>query len=239
MADPLLEIEGLRAGYGGRPVLHGIDLSVGPSEVVALLGPNGAGKSTTLLAISGLIPTLSGTVRIHGAPRPRRPHRAAIEGLAHVPEDRSLFPSLTVAEHLRLGARSGGRSREEVLGWFAPLRRLIDRQVGLLSGGEQQMVALARALMSGPRLLLIDEMSLGLAPIVVESLLTTLGDIVEETGCGVLLVEQHVAMALTVAQRAVVLSRGRVVVEGSAAALRADPDLLERAYLGGMTESPA
>jgi branched-chain amino acid transport system ATP-binding protein len=238
MSD-LLSVVGLRAGYGGRSVLHGVDLHVGPSEIVALLGPNGAGKSTTLLAISGLIPTLSGEVRIGGAPRPRRPHRAARDGLAHVPEDRSLFPSLTVAEHLRLGSRSGGRTRDEVLDWFAPLRRLVDRQVGLLSGGEQQMVALARALMSSPRLLLIDEMSLGLAPIVVESLLGTLGDIVADTGCGVLLVEQHVAMALTIAQRAVVLSRGRVVVTGTAAELRADPTLLERAYLGEMTDTPA
>ena len=228
----LLEVSGLRAGYHGQAVLHEVDLTVDEGEIVCLLGPNGAGKSTTLLAISGLIPLLGGEVRIRRERPPRKPHHLARKGVAHVPEDRSLFPSLTVAEHLRLGGRPGGRSREEVLGWFPALDRLLNRRVGLLSGGEQQMVALARALMSRPALLMIDEMSLGLAPIVVETLLETLRGIVAGTGCGVLLVEQHVQMALSIADRGMVLSRGRVAVVGPAAELAVDPELLQRSYLG-------
>jgi branched-chain amino acid transport system ATP-binding protein len=236
MSGPRLEVSGLCAGYDGRAVVVDIDLSVGAGEIVCLLGPNGAGKTTTLTAISRLIPLLGGEVRLDGEPLPSRPAEATRAGLAHVPEDRCLFPSLTVAEHLRLGDRRAGRrsvdDEAQVLEWFPPLEPLWGRAVGLLSGGEQQMVAVARALVARPKVLMIDEMSLGLAPLVVESLLGSLRDIVAATGCGVLLVEQHVRTALEVADRGYVLNRGRVVAAAGAAELAADPDLLTASYLG-------
>jgi branched-chain amino acid transport system ATP-binding protein len=242
--SPLLDVSGLRAGYDGGEVLCGVDLSVGPGEVVALLGANGAGKTTTLLAVSGLVPAMSGGIEVLGRSiRPTRRARTtrvvelARAGLAHVPEDRALFFDLTVSENLRLGrrsSRSGGTHDdvERTLELFPALGRILDRRAGLLSGGEQQMLALARALVSRPRLLLVDELSLGLAPIIVEELLPVLRTVAESSGAGVLLVEQHVQLALAVSDHAYLLRRGRVVVEGPAAELATRTDLVTAGYLG-------
>lgn len=226
----VLEIDALSAGYGGVAVVRDLTLTVEAGEVVALLGPNGAGKSTTLLAVSGLVDVVAGDVRVQGTSVVgRRPHRIARSGVAHVPEDRSLFPSLTVRENLRL-AGSGDVDRAVAL--FPVLGRLLDRRAGLLSGGEQQMLAIARAVGTGPRLLMIDEMSLGLAPVVVERLLPIVRTIAEETGAAVLFVEQHVGLALELADRAYVVAHGDLVLSGPASDLRDDPDLIRSRYLG-------
>ena len=233
MSSLLLEIDQLDAGYGGVPVVRNLNLSVAEREVVALLGPNGAGKTTTLLTVSGLLPMLGGDVRVFGrSVKRRRPHRIARTGVAHVPEDRSLFFGLTVRENLKLSARKGGPGIDQVLSYFPALEKLMGRRAGLLSGGEQQILALGRALTNHPRLLMVDEMSLGLAPIIVEHLLPVLRRIADDTGCGVLLVEQHVHLALKIADRAYVLSHGNLVQQGTVAELAADRRLLESSYLG-------
>ena len=234
----LVEIKNLSAGYAGVAVIRGVNLNVNQGEVVALLGPNGAGKTTTLLSTSGLIKALEGSVNVLGEPANSvAPHKTARLGLAHVPEDRSLFFGLTVQENLRLGLR-GKRGKqnagyEAALDLLPALRPLMNRRAGLLSGGEQQMLAMARALVSNPKVLLVDEMSLGLAPIIVERLLPIVRDIANETGAGVLIVEQHVHLALEVAHRAYVMSHGEIVLEGSAGELLERQDLLEASYLGG------
>lgn len=241
-----LALKGVNAGYDGIPVVHDLDLTVGEGEVVALLGPNGAGKTTVLKTISALIPRLAGEVEVLGEPcryRSRFGWRGTLElarrGLGHVPEDRSLFFGLTAMENVRLSARrSDTEAAEEAVSLFPQLKPLRDRRAGLLSGGEQQMLALARALARRPRLLMIDEMSLGLAPVIVEQLLPIVRSIADKTGAGVLLVEQHVPAALRVADRAYVLSRGRVAIEGSAADLRENRDLLLASYLGGEADEP-
>jgi branched-chain amino acid transport system ATP-binding protein len=239
-----LELRGVVAGYDGVPVLHGVDLQVEAGEVVAFLGPNGAGKTTTLLTVSGLLPCTAGTIDVLGGgpPSPRRPAELARRGVSHVPEDRAVFAGLTVRENLRLGghgtgrpltsARASGDVLGRVLDFFPALEPLLDRRAGLLSGGEQQMLVLGRALAGAPRLVLIDEMSLGLAPIIVERLLPVVRRIADETGAAVVLVEQHVHLALEVADRAVVLNHGRVVLAGSAAELAAQRELLASSYLG-------
>lgn len=231
----LLEVNGLSAGHDGLAVVRDLDLRVEGGEVVAMLGPNGAGKTTTLLTISGLLAPLAGTIEFEGTSiTGKRPDRLARGGIGHVPDDRGLFPGLTVAQHIEVGVgrRAGTEATQRTLGWFPALEPLMDRRAGLMSGGEQQMLALAQALLREPRLLMIDEMSLGLAPIVVESLLPTVRGIAEETGCGILLVEQHAAMALQVADRGIVLSHGEVVASGTAAELAADHDALLDSYLG-------
>ncbi|GIU87067.1 MAG: ABC transporter ATP-binding protein [Acidimicrobiia bacterium] len=233
----VLEVAGLRAGYSGVEVLHGIDLRVDAGEVVALLGANGAGKTTTLHAVCGLVTRTGGDVRVLGATVPRgrasaTVWRTARRGLALVSEDRALFSQLTVGENLTLGPRRRDRRAvEEALGLFPVLRDLLGRRAGLCSGGEQQMLAIARALAGRPRLLLVDECSLGLAPIVVGQLLPAIRRIAD-TGTAVVLVEQHVPAALAVADRAYVLSRGAVAYDGDAGTLAARPDVLEEAYLG-------
>ncbi|MEI6401841.1 MAG: ABC transporter ATP-binding protein [Actinomycetota bacterium] len=230
----LLEIDDMSTGYNGVPVVRNLNLHVNEGEVVALLGPNGAGKTTTLLTTSALNPILGGDIRVMGqSVKGRRPHLIAREGLAHVPEDRSLFFQLTVRENLKLGAAKGSADLNQALGYFPALEKLMDRKAGLLSGGEQQMLAMARALTVKPKMLMVDEMSLGLAPIIVERLLPVLRRIADETGAGVLLVEQHVHLALEVADRAYVMSHGSMVLEGDAKELAANRQLLESSYLGG------
>ena len=237
----LLEVSNLASGYGGVAVIRDVNLHVGQGEVVALLGPNGAGKTTTLLTTSGLLKPLEGSIDVLGSPTNfGAPHRTARRGLAHVPEDRSLFFGLTVQENLRLGLR--GKRSDQQAGYDAALellpalRPLMNRRAGLLSGGEQQMLAMARALVSNPKMLLVDEMSLGLAPIIVERLLPIVRDIADETGAGVLIVEQHVHLALEVADRGYVMSHGEIVLEGTASDLMERQDLLEASYLGGDIE---
>lgn len=234
--ETLLEINDLNTGYNGVSVVRGLNLQVKSGEVVALLGPNGAGKTTTLLTTSGLVPIISGEIKVFGkSVKGRRPHLIAREGLAHVPEGRALFYQLTVGENLRLGAARGAADVKQALAYFPILAEIMDRRAGLLSGGEQQMLAMARALTVKPKLLMVDEMSLGLAPIIVERLLPILRKIADETGAGVLLVEQHVNMALQVADRAYILSHGELVTEGDAKELASNRSLLEASYLGETT----
>jgi len=228
-----LEIEGLTAGYGALPVVRGVSLTVEQGEVVVLLGANGAGKTTTLLAAAGVIQPSAGEIALLGRSiAGRRPHRIARDGLALVPDDRGVFHGLSVRDNLRLG-----RSRElkPVLELFPALRPLLGRRCGVLSGGEQQMLALAKALSSRPRVLLIDELSLGLAPVIVQRLLPVIRRLAHEQQMAVLLVEQHTPMALSVADRAYVIRRGRIALTSKAAELHANADVLEASYLGERT----
>jgi branched-chain amino acid transport system ATP-binding protein len=239
MTTPLLTVHDLRAGYGGIPVVFGIDLEVREGEVVALLGANGAGKTTTLRAISGMIKAMAGEVTFAGETITRRPaDRIARSGMVHVPEGRGIFPSLRVDETLRLAASRSGASRGDasarIQEAYATFPRLAERKsqtAGTLSGGEQQMLTLARGLIAQPRLLLIDEMSQGLAPTVVKSLLELVSAF-RERGVAVLLVEQFIGQALAIADRAYVLEKGEVTYAGSAQALAADEDFVRSSYLG-------
>jgi len=232
-AAPAIKIKDLSTGYAGVPVVRGLNLHVNAGEVVALLGPNGAGKTTTLLTISGLVPVIEGSVAVLGTEiRKGRAYAVARRGLAHVPEDRSLFYQLTVRENIRLGRRGGDIDVDRIFDYFPELKKLLKRRAGLLSGGEQQMLALGRALASDPKVMLVDEMSLGLAPAIVERLLPVLRRIADERGTAILIVEQHVHLALEVSDRAYVLTHGSLMLEGDAADLRTRRDLLESSYLG-------
>jgi branched-chain amino acid transport system ATP-binding protein len=230
-----LRVEALEAGYGKAQVLFGVDLEVVENELVALLGANGAGKTTLLRAISGLVRPWSGRVLLEGQDLGGlSPAKRARMGLGHVPEGRQLFPLMTVEENLRLGAAflAPGREREgyeRVYGLFPRLAERRRQLAGTLSGGEQQMLAIGRALMGFPKILLVDEPSLGLSPRLAEEVLLALEAVARE-GVGVLLVEQNVALTLDVAERGYVLEQGKVVLEGPASALAQDPRVRE-AYL--------
>ena len=233
MPEAVLALEGLTAGYDEAAVIRDLDVTVGPGEVVALLGANGAGKTTTLRAVSGLLKPMDGRVLFEGEDLARSsPSARARAGIAHVPEGRGLFYGLTVAEHFRLAPRNEQLDEELAYEYFPKLAELHKRRVGLLSGGEQQMLAVARALARKPKLLLLDELSLGLAPVIVEWLLPVVRQFAQEQKSAVLLVEQHVHLALEVADRGYVLSHGRIVLENDAKHLRADKHLLIASYLG-------
>jgi branched-chain amino acid transport system ATP-binding protein len=229
----LLAVRGLDAGYLGIPAVRGLSIEVRGGEVVALLGPNGAGKTTTLSTIAGLLKPIAGEIMFDGRPVGGvAADRLARDGLSMVPEDRALFYDLTARENLRLAARGESMSESEVLEMLPELEKCLGRRAGVLSGGEQQMLSLARGLMSRPRLLLVDEMSLGLAPVIVERLMPVLRRIAEELGTAVMFVEQHVPQALELADRAYVMVSGSIVLQGAAAELRQDRELLEASYLG-------
>jgi branched-chain amino acid transport system ATP-binding protein len=229
-----LTCSALAAGYTkGRPVVRGFELALEQGEVLALLGPNGAGKTTVLTTIAGLIPHLGGSIEVAGAGlNPGRPRAASRAGIVLVPDDRALFTGLSVKENLRLAGSKRGTSVDTVLGYFPALGERLKVPAGMLSGGEQQMLAIGRALMQDPKVLLIDELSMGLAPIIVENLLPVVRRVATETGAAVVLVEQHVQLALGVSDRAIVMAHGTVVLQNTAQALLANPPDLERAYLG-------
>ena len=233
----MLEVRGLEAAYGDVPALSGVTLEVGAGEIVALLGPNGAGKSTLLGCVSGLVRPRAGTISWQGEDLLAiAPHLIVERGLAVVPEGRRLFGSMTVEDNLELGAfspraRAARReSLERVFALFPDLRARRRQVVRALSGGQQQMVAVGRALMASPRLLMLDEPSLGIAPQLVRAILDALVEI-NRAGVAILLVEQNVRAALTLAHRAYILEGGRVVGEGAGAELLGDPHV-RRAYLG-------
>jgi branched-chain amino acid transport system ATP-binding protein len=236
-AEPLLVVEDLRVSYGGIRALHGVSLEVREGEIVTLIGANGAGKSTLLRTLSGLVPAQSGRISFAGRDLDGAPaHRRVALGLAHVPEGRGLFGNLTVAENLRLATwtrRDKPAVTEDYARVFALFPRLAERRAqlaGSLSGGEQQMLAIGRALMTHGRLLLLDEPSMGLAPVLVREIFATLAAI-NADGTTLLLVEQNARQALKLAQRAYVLETGRVLLAGLAADLRQNPQVLD-AYLG-------
>jgi branched-chain amino acid transport system ATP-binding protein len=233
----MLQVEGLATGYGRAQALHDVSLSVGDGEIVTILGPNGAGKTSLVNAIAGMLPTWAGSVSFDGVELTTLPpHRVIDHGVALVPEGRRIFPKMTVLENLDIGsyavtARPGhDEALDSVYRIFPRLRERMRQVAGTLSGGEQQMLAIGRALMAQPRLLLLDEPSLGLAPIVVESIFDVLRE-VNATGVSILLVEQNAVEALDIAARGYVLEEGRVVGAGTAAELEQD-ERLRKAYLG-------
>ncbi len=232
----MLQIEGLRAGYADLEILHGIDLEVREGEVVALIGANGAGKTTTLKTISGIVRASAGSISYDGSPiHDWPPRRIVADGLVQVPEGRKLFPDLTVNENLHLGAYRRGRAEAattmgEVFGLFPLLEERSGQTVGTLSGGEQQMLAIGRALMARPRLLMLDEPSLGLAPMLVTDIFNVIRDI-GRRGVTVMLVEQNAAQALQLSDRGYVLESGNIVLQGTGKELLGD-DRVRSAYLG-------
>jgi branched-chain amino acid transport system ATP-binding protein len=237
-AGPLLRLEGVSAGYGIIRALHDVSLTVGEGEVVALIGANGAGKTSTLRAISGLLPLQAGGITLRDTPlHGRDPAAIVSSGVVHVPEGRRIFSELTVAENLAIGAYlhhrdpDAGRRLREMLGRFPILAQRASQPGGTLSGGEQQMLAIARGLMARPALLLLDEPSMGLAPLLVQTVFDVIREINAE-GTTILLVEQNAPMALGIASRGYVMEAGRIVLEGEAGALQRNPDV-KRAYLGG------
>ncbi|UGT62613.1 ABC transporter ATP-binding protein [Nocardia asteroides] len=232
MTSPALDLAAITVGYGGVPAVRDLDLRARPGEILALLGPNGAGKTTTLLAAVGALPLISGTITALGAPLDRRVERNARRGVILVPDSRGVFHRLSVEDNLRLARRRNSPAIDDVLDYFPKLRTLRSRGCGTLSGGEQQMLALAKALLCAPKVLLIDELSLGLAPIAVEELLPRLREIADDQHMAVVLVEQHIELALSIADSALVLHHGRAALTGPAAELRGRRDRVEAAYFG-------
>jgi branched-chain amino acid transport system ATP-binding protein len=229
----VLTCHGVTAGYDRMAVVRNIDLDLPAGRVLAILGPNGAGKTTLLLTLAGLLPRIEGEVAVDGVALPSfRGAAASKRGLVLVPDDRSLFTTLTVAENLRAAAPSRSASYDDVVDLFPLLRQRWKLAAGALSGGEQQMLAMARALVQRPRVLLIDELSMGLAPVVVEQLLPVVRRVADETGAVVVLVEQHVHLALEVADDAMVMVHGEAALLGDAQEVAGDIDTLEAAYLG-------
>ncbi len=232
----MLEVRGLVAGYGATEVLRGIDLDVAPGEIVAVLGANGVGKTTLNRALSGLIPSRAGSIRFLGeAIAGRKPAEIVSAGLIHVPEGRRIFPNMSVRDNLVLGSYRRGKADREtnlerIFALFPRLRERMSQSAGTLSGGEQQMLAIGRGLMGNPRLIILDEPSLGLSPLLVEEMFGLIARIAAE-GLAVMLVEQNVVQSLELAGRAYVMENGRIVVAGSAAEIAANP-ALKHAYLG-------
>jgi branched-chain amino acid transport system ATP-binding protein len=235
-SEPLLSVNGVHAGYGGTEILRGIDFAVHSGEIVTVLGANGTGKSTLSMTISGVVRPWQGAIRFKGAAIEReRPAEIVSRGLIHVPEGRRIFPDMTVRENLDLGSYRRARNhrainRERVFSIFPRLSERQAQRAGTLSGGEQQMLAIGRGLMAEPELLLLDEPSLGLSPLLVEELFTLIKAI-HAQGVALLLIEQNVVQSLEVAQRAYILDNGRFVLDGPAAKIEKDP-ALRRAYLG-------
>ena len=233
---PLLDVRALHAGYGETRVLHGVDFKVSQGGVTALLGANGAGKTTTLRAISGMLKT-RGEIHFDGARIDALATEAIVaKGIAHVPDGRGTFMELTVEENLRLGAylrrdREVAADVEKIFGYFPRLRERIQQQAGTLSGGEQQMLAIARALLLRPKLLLLDEPSFGLAPLIVREIFSILRQIIADEGVSILVVEQNASLALAIADRAYLLETGRIVMSGPASEIR-DDEAVRRSYLG-------
>ena len=230
----MLEFRHISHAYNGNDSVKDVSFSVDAGEVVALLGPNGAGKTTTLMTISGMGEVLAGSVDVMGSPVPRlrQAHLVARRGVSHVPENRGILFQLTVRENLQLAKTSGKVNLDRAVEFFPALGPLMGRRGGLLSGGEQQMLALGRAIVAEPQLLMVDEMRLGLAPVIYEQLMPVVRRIADETHAGVLLVEQHVDLALAVADRGYVLNHGDLAMSGSASELLANRALLDASYLG-------
>ena len=237
MADEaLLSVRGLHAGYGEVEILRGIDLTVGTGDIVAVLGSNGAGKTTLNMTISGLVPTRQGLIEFDGRPiHNADPAAIVAAGLVHVPEGRRIFPNLSIADNLDLGSyrRASAQrdaNRKRVFSMFPRLRERATQRAGTLSGGEQQMLAIGRGLMAEPKLLILDEPSLGLSPLLVEEMFAMILRL-NKDGLAVLLVEQNVVQSLDIVHRAYVLEHGSFVMSGSAADIRSNADL-KRAFLG-------
>ncbi|MBL7501242.1 ATP-binding cassette domain-containing protein [Frankia sp. CNm7] len=226
-----LECVKLSGGRGSALAFRDVDLKLAPGKVLAVLGPNGAGKTTLLLTLAGLLPSKGGNVLVDGARlRGGRPALASRAGLVLVPDNRCLFVGMSVEDNLKVAAKRGGPKPRELLETFPALERRWDLAAGALSGGEQQMLAMARALIQQPKVLLVDEMSLGLAPLIVEQLFETVGKIARDHGCSVVLVEQYAKLALDAADDGLVLSRGRVVLAGPAGELAGQVERLENLY---------
>jgi branched-chain amino acid transport system ATP-binding protein len=231
--SPRLELTGLRGGRGAAVAIRDVDLAVEAGSVLALLGPNGAGKTTLLLTLAGLLPAHRGSVTVDGRTlRNGNPVAASRAGVVLVPDNRALFTTLSVAENLEVARRRGGVTPRAMLEVFPALEKRWDLPAGALSGGEQQMLAMARALIQQPKVLLVDEMSMGLAPLIVESLFEAVRRIATDHQAAIVLVEQHVTLALGVADEAAVLNRGSIVLRGPARELVEDSRRLEQAYFG-------
>ena len=233
-----LQCTGLTGGYGTTTAFRNVDLAVEAGTIEALLGPNGAGKTTLLLTLAGFLAPHEGTVALDGKLlKGGHPGRASDAGMVLVPDNRNLFTTLTVEENLKAACHRGGPSPRSMLDVFPDLERRWTLRAGALSGGEQQMLAMALALIQEPKVLLIDEMSMGLAPLIVKSLFDTVQHIAADHGCAVLLVEQHVNLALEIADSASVLNRGSIVLRGPARELLAEAERLEAAYFGTLEDS--